>query len=48
MAKMSGRWIGALALALSAGAAGAAELHIKAVSPTDREFSLEGEVGGGG
>ncbi|MFZ5558507.1 MAG: hypothetical protein ACOZDY_17635 [Pseudomonadota bacterium] len=30
------------------GLKGAGTLHIKAVSPTDREFSLEGEVGGGG
>lgn len=30
------------------GLKGAGTLHIKAVSPTDREFSLTGEVAGGG
>lgn len=29
------------------GLKGAGTLHIKAVSPTDREFSLTGEVAGG-
>ena len=29
------------------GLKGAGTLHIKAVSPTDREFSLTGEVSGG-